>query len=172
MARDQEKVKAARRRWYEKNKDHAVGEVQRRKSELLLWFESYRSKLCCENCGEDHEACLDFHHRNGDEKEAAVCRMVSDGRSKTAILTEIAKCDVLCSNCHRKFHWQERRKIRGVRLGADSDSKSEEVGSNPTAPAELSEEEVKFLVSRFDAKKWDETADADAEAELRCQHNW
>ena len=59
----------------------------------------------CEICGEDHPACIDFHHKNPEEKLGDVSDMVGFAYSEDRILQEIAKCNVWCSNCHRKHHW-------------------------------------------------------------------
>ena len=58
----------------------------------------------CSVCGGEYPpVCLDFHHRNPSEKEAGMGRLAL--RKPEDILAEIAKCDVVCSNCHRKIHW-------------------------------------------------------------------
>jgi hypothetical protein len=54
-------------------------------------------------CGEKHPAALDFHHTDPSTKKASVGSLNMD--SIAAINAEIAKCIVLCSNCHRKLHW-------------------------------------------------------------------
>jgi hypothetical protein len=87
-----------RSRWKKIAKDNRL-EI-RRKIEAM--------NLKCEVCGESHPPCIDFHHR-GSDKIACVSKMVSDGTSWQKILDEISKCDVLCSNCHRKVHWDERK---------------------------------------------------------------
>ena len=61
-------------------------------------------KTACLYCHESHIACLDFHHREPNEKSfnmgsAHLCR-----RNIENVKLEIAKCDVICSNCHRKLH--------------------------------------------------------------------
>lgn len=66
--------------------------------------------LSCIRCGEDHPAVIDFHHRNQSEKEIEVSIAVYRGWSLKRLKEEIAKCDILCSNCHRKHHWEERNK--------------------------------------------------------------
>lgn len=54
----------------------------------------------CLDCGNRFPAiCMDFDHRNPDEKSFAV-----SGRATMAIsslLEEIAKCDIICACCHR-----------------------------------------------------------------------
>jgi hypothetical protein len=63
----------------------------------------------CERCDERAPECLQFHHRNPEEKTIEVS--IAVGRrcwSKERILAEMAKCDVLCANCHAKHHWEER----------------------------------------------------------------
>jgi hypothetical protein len=43
---------------------------------------------------------MDFDHREPSTKAATVTRMI--GRAGTArILAEVAKCDIVCANCHR-----------------------------------------------------------------------
>lgn len=67
------------------------------------WLQVYKSTLSCAQCGESHPACLDFHHNR--DKDSSVADMAWQGFSKDRILSEIAKCVVLCANCHRKIHY-------------------------------------------------------------------
>ena len=90
--------------WYPKNKAKHIKMVavtrERRRQEGREFIKTL--KLNCKNCGESDQACLDFHHRNPKEKDFNVSRGLEFSRK--TILKEIAKCDVLCSNCHRKLH--------------------------------------------------------------------
>lgn len=48
--------------------------------------------------------CMDFHHREGEDKCFDIGDTSAKGRGSrglNAVLAEIAKCDVLCANCHR-----------------------------------------------------------------------
>lgn len=100
------------REHYAANKSSYIGRAKKsnkkytdRNRELL---NEYRSKLKCERCPEDHPAVLDFHHTDPTSKEESVARLMSSSRSFASIEKEISKCIVLCSNCHRKLHWNER----------------------------------------------------------------
>lgn len=67
----------------------------------------YKNGQECQQCGESHQACLEFHHRDPGQKEHDISAMVRAGKfSDEEILEEIAKCDVLCRNCHAKLHWE------------------------------------------------------------------
>lgn len=67
-------------------------------------YEEYKSSVGCKYCGETHPACLDFHHRNPEEKTANISFLIRN-RSFESVQDEIKKCDVVCSNCHRKLHY-------------------------------------------------------------------
>lgn len=91
-------------RWYYKNREQRVAVKAERKEKLRKWFAEYKRRECsCENCGESHPACLEFHHVG--EKRMGVSEMVNTGFAKDKILEEINACRVLCSNCHRKEHY-------------------------------------------------------------------
>jgi|SRR3712207_5953769 len=80
-----------------------------RRRNLVQWFAEYKSTLFCVRCGENHPACLEFHHLEGKTgKWDEVSDMVRRLLSKERILAEIAKCEVLCANCHRKEHYIAR----------------------------------------------------------------
>ncbi len=66
----------------------------------------------CKECGESHPACLQFHHRDSSIKEDSVSRMVTTGASLLRVREEIAKCDVLCANCHFKLHAVAKQDVR------------------------------------------------------------
>jgi hypothetical protein len=77
-----------------------------RRDGVRAWYDGYKAMLICSRCPERHPACLDFHHINPSDKDSDVSRMVCDGLKKSRILAEIAKCVVLCRNCHAKEHWK------------------------------------------------------------------
>lgn len=55
----------------------------------------------CADCGGRFpRICMDFDHVRG-EKVESISRMIRMAFSWEAILAEIAKCEVVCSNCHR-----------------------------------------------------------------------
>ncbi len=54
----------------------------------------------CRFCQEKCSVCLDFHHASED-KEFGLARCVF---AMSKIKQEIVKCEVICSNCHRKVH--------------------------------------------------------------------
>lgn len=60
----------------------------------------------CADCRVRFEPCaMDFDHRDPTTKQYTVSRMV--GRASTdAILVEVAKCDIVCANCHRARTWR------------------------------------------------------------------
>lgn len=111
---DKEKQKQAQHESYLRNKSKVRERSSQRKRGLQIWFQEYKRDLKCSKCPENHPACLDFHHKNPDEKEYEVCFMASKGSSKEQILKEIAKCDVLCANCHRKHHYDEKMASRTI----------------------------------------------------------
>lgn len=76
------------------------------KQERRAWYRAYKRQHPCEVCGEAHPACLDFHHREPARKVKGIAHMAVS-HTKERVLAEIAKCIVLCANCHRKLHWED-----------------------------------------------------------------
>lgn len=68
----------------------------------------YLSTHPCLDCGNNNVLTLTFDHVRG-TKKAAVAEMVGRGRSIGTIKEEIAKCDVVCFNCHMRREHKRRR---------------------------------------------------------------
>ena len=98
------------RRWYRKNAKRKYRWQRRRLDELREWWRELKRTMACEVCGESSPECLHFHHIDPATKEFCLGEGAAFGKSKERILAELAKCRVLCGNCHAKHHWEERRK--------------------------------------------------------------
>lgn len=72
------------------------------------WAWDYKQQRGCLDCGERHPACLDFHHRDQATKTMSVSECCRSNLTLDKILAEIAKCDLLCANCHRKRHYADK----------------------------------------------------------------
>ena len=93
--------------WRDANRERFRALIENRRSELREWYASFKSSTGCKDCGETDAFCLQFHHRDPQQKSANVARLISAGWCKERILQEIDKCDVLCFNCHLKAHSRE-----------------------------------------------------------------
>ena len=72
------------------------------------WWKKFKRNLKCSRCDESHPACLDFHHLIPNDKgKIGISNMVGSYK-REKILSEISKCIVLCSNCHKKEHYRLR----------------------------------------------------------------
>ena len=69
------------------------------RQEKRLWLYEYLLDHPCVDCGEDDPVVLEFDHQHN--KELDISRAVNDW-SQERIEREIAKCEVVCSNCHKR----------------------------------------------------------------------
>lgn len=99
--KDEEQQKTANKKWREESPTFRESQARRRleRREVIAQIKRERG---CMFCGEREPICLDFHHRDRSTKIANVSMLVVMKAAYSRIHEEIAKCDVLCANCHRK----------------------------------------------------------------------
>jgi len=65
----------------------------------------------CIRCAESNQFVLTCHHKNGDEKEAKMKVLFNDARW-SAIEAELAKCQLMCNNCHSGHHFDRNNILK------------------------------------------------------------
>lgn len=96
----EEEAKKRRRAYYLKNRSKVVRQVRGRKNRLKLWIQEQKARPCSDCRMRYPTYVMDFDHRPGTGKVMNVGLLYRLGSRKLAE-AEIAKCDVVCSNCHR-----------------------------------------------------------------------
>jgi hypothetical protein len=93
--------------YYAARKEQRKIQVLARQKHIKSVIREYKLAKGCERCGYNKSArALQFHHHNND-KAHNVARMVAQGRAIENIMIEIAKCEIVCSNCHAEIHEAE-----------------------------------------------------------------
>lgn len=100
-----EKQLACQRRHYQDNKQYYLDRNRKRREMISEWLREYKATLRCSKCGQNHPATLQFHHTDPTQKEYGVATFSARCCSIATIQKEIAKCVVLCANCHAIEHW-------------------------------------------------------------------
>jgi Zn finger protein HypA/HybF involved in hydrogenase expression len=70
-------------------------------------IQELKADLSCAKCDESRHWLLDFHHIDPTQKDFQLSQGERYGWEK--VQSEIEKCVVLCSNCHRDFHHLEKK---------------------------------------------------------------
>jgi hypothetical protein len=107
--KDRERQLKNQRAWYRRNKELMMQKQRDTRKELRRWFrEEVLADAKCSRCNENHPATFDFHHIDPSTKEFSLSEMSDKKFSKERVLKELDKCEILCANCHRKHHFEER----------------------------------------------------------------
>ena len=121
--KDVSRQREAERRWYRENRDRVFARKNRKKTELRALARRAKQRPCAD-CGVEYPYyVMDFDHVDGD-KVMIISDLVNFGGT-ARLLAELAKCDVVCSNCHRERTWQR------LQLAGDADGPS---GNDDAAP--------------------------------------
>ncbi len=108
--KDKEKQKAAQHRYYQENKDK-YRESSRKKNNLIRRkIIEIKESTPCTDCKIQYpHYVMDFDHIKGEKR----FNIGGNKRSLTmkTFLEEIAKCEIVCANCHR--HRTFMRKSKG-----------------------------------------------------------
>lgn len=97
----------AANRQYRRNHYYAFPEpykerAKQRNKEIKEMVDKLKSEPCTD-CGASFPPyVMDFDHRDPSQKSDIVSRMVRRAVAVKTILDEIAKCDLVCANCHRE----------------------------------------------------------------------
>ena len=68
--------------------------------ELVAWHWALKDKPCTD-CGVTfHPVAMQWDHLPGQKKLTEVGEMLRANFSRKTVLTEIAKCELVCANCH------------------------------------------------------------------------
>lgn len=99
-----EEQKAYQRRWYQKNKVAVLkrqkGINARGRARNRKYIHGLKDSTPCADCHLRYPYfVMDFDHLQG--KVEAVGTLAATGCSMEVLLAEIAKCEIVCANCHR-----------------------------------------------------------------------
>lgn len=82
----------------------------------------YLKRNPCVDCGESDVVVLDFDHISPEDKLGSVMSIVGNSTRWEPVFDEIRKCEVRCSNCHRRktakqFGWYKLVGPPGIEPG-------------------------------------------------------
>ena len=110
---------AVAKQFHAKNPDHCRARISRRAKRLRVAnqvrvFRYLLEHPCCD-CGEADPVVLEFDHVSGTKVANVSALLLKEWR---VILEEIAKCEVVCANCHRRRTAERLGSLR-FRLSSD-----------------------------------------------------
>ena len=87
--------------------------INRLKAVAAAYVRSLKDKPCVECKQKFHFSAMDFDHLDPSSKEDSIQNLVNHGAKKERIDREVAKCELVCSNCHRVRTWnqEQQRKL-------------------------------------------------------------
>jgi hypothetical protein len=96
--------------YFQANRPRIMARKRERWSDLLRWYKELKEGAPCADCGGFfHHAAMTWDHLPGHEKVTEVSNLRR--LSRRAVLAEIAKCELVCANCHAVRSYDRRRGV-------------------------------------------------------------
>jgi hypothetical protein len=104
------------RRNYAAHREQEIERVLSRQRARLAWLREFRRVPCLDCGGIFAPHIMQFDHRVPSEKSFSLTASRGLLKRRSVILEELAKCDIVCANCHRirTAAQRERGEITGV----------------------------------------------------------
>lgn len=99
--------------YYQRNRSLELARVRVRQYGTLELLRELRARPCADCAGTFAPHQMDFDHRDGGAKRFRVTSGGAMLRPTSTLLGEVAKCDVVCANCHR-IRTQRRHAARST----------------------------------------------------------
>lgn len=98
-SKDIEKRRAAIRKHYYANREVYIKKALQRKKDIRIWLSKLKESTPCVDCKVFYTYyVMDFDHLG--DKSSNISRLINTC-SMQQIHAEIAKCELVCANCHR-----------------------------------------------------------------------
>lgn len=95
---------------YERNKDYYRSKRLAREKTIKELVRQAKNKPCADCAVSYNFYVMQFDHVNGD-KEFNLAHAHKKGWSDARVLSEIAKCEVVCANCHAERTYKRRAAV-------------------------------------------------------------
>jgi hypothetical protein len=114
LTEEQREKKRAYERAWRKNRYDTDPEYRKHKRTIdRNWIRNATAKISAYKLEQGCKICsynkcsraLHFHHRDSSQKEFSISSNID--RGVKAVWDEIAKCDIICSNCHSEAHCEQ-----------------------------------------------------------------
>lgn len=88
--------------WYQANRDQRRNKARSDRLAYVEWLDSLKANRPCADCGQIYPSfVMEWDHLPGAEKAFVLGEARNGAYGRRRILEEIAKCELVCANCHR-----------------------------------------------------------------------
>lgn len=102
LINDPVKLKEHRALWHQRNKERRLAAIKVRRSKKRQYVHDLKENVACLDCGIEYPPHIyDFDHLPQFEKSFPLSSTGMRDKSLDQIIAEVAKCELVCANCHR-----------------------------------------------------------------------
>lgn len=109
--KDPAKRREITRRHYCAHRESYYARNRRKRRRMQALIGLIKSGMGCYYCQNSDSRMLEFHHLNPSEKSGNVSNLVR-GWTWRRVFMEIAKCRVVCRNCHARLEFETRKRAQ------------------------------------------------------------
>lgn len=98
--------------WYRTNRAKRRAKVRADRKAHTAWLDSLKEGKPCADCGRIYPPyVMEWDHLPGTVKALVIADTRRAAHGKSRILAELAKCELVCANCHRERTFRRRESV-------------------------------------------------------------